>query len=198
MTALSQSARPAIAFDLDDTLIFGTPIQPKTDHIHVKVGRRRMYVVSRPGLREFLDAIANRYDIYFFTFSLPPYANAIIDSIAPNTPQDHRFYREHCVTCSGYPVKDLRLLERPLNRIAIVDDMEGSALWHLDHLIRISPWQGQDPNDSVLMNQLLPLLQILATESDFPVALRSNLSHHSYPDLYPATAQPHPDQTSRA
>jgi TFIIF-interacting CTD phosphatase-like protein len=181
------SSVPAIVFDLDETLIFGTPIAPRADHISVRVGRRRIYIVLRPGLKEFIDAASSLYDIYFFSFSLPQYANPIIDAIAPNTPQDHRLFREQCVTCSGYPVKDLRLLDRPLERVVIIDDLEGSALWQLEHLIRISPWQGQNVNDCVLMTQLWPLLKILANESDFRVALRHRLKSEDYKDLFPAT-----------
>jgi hypothetical protein len=34
-------SRPAIVFDLDETLIFTTPIPPRDPHISIRVGRRR-------------------------------------------------------------------------------------------------------------------------------------------------------------
>jgi hypothetical protein len=35
----------------------------------------------------------------------------------------------------------------------MIDELDGSALWRLEHLIRINPWQAQNVNDCVLMTQ---------------------------------------------
>jgi Dullard-like phosphatase family protein len=163
-------SRPILVLDLDETLIFAVAIRPIADHISVRVGRRRMFVLLRPGLSQFLTSISAFFDLYFFTASAKEYANQIIDAISPETPSERRFFREHCFNWCGYPVKDLRALKRPLERMLLVDDMEGSALGQPQNLIRISPWNGNDQTDSVLLDQLLPLLKSVANERNLPAA----------------------------
>jgi hypothetical protein len=120
---------------------------------------------------------------------LPQYANAIIDTIAPDTPAERRFFRQDCASSCGYPVKDLRLLGRPLHRVVIVDDVEGSALWQPNNLIRIQPWYGQDANDAVLMEELWPLLERIAEHGDLLLALSGALKKNGFANLYPASWQ---------
>jgi CTD small phosphatase-like protein 2 len=176
--------RPAAVFDLDETLIFGSSIRPQGECLTIRIGRRRVYVKTRPGLPLFLKSVKGFFDVYFFTYSTPAYANAVIDSIAPDTPQDHRLFREDCVSHSGYPLKDLRLLHRPLHRLVMVDDVEGSALMHPKNLVRIGPWLGQDEDDSVLMKELWPLLKAVAGENDLPAAVVKHFSQNSYTELF--------------
>jgi RNA polymerase II subunit A small phosphatase-like protein len=175
---------PAVAFDLDETLVLGTSLQPPSDHFSVRVGRQKVFVSPRPGLVEFMKKVSSVFDVYFFTFSLPAYAKPVIDAIAPETPADHCLFRNQCTEYSGYPVKDLRLLHRPLERVIIVDDMEGSALLQPSNLIRVTPWHGQNLDDRVLTEQLWPLLQSIADESDLPLALHRNLNQQKYKDLF--------------
>ena len=113
-----------LVLDLDETLVFASAIKPQGDSIAVKVGRRRMFVRMRPGVVDLIKQISALFEVFFFTASSREYANQIIDAIAPDTPESHRFFRESCVTRCGYPVKDLRLLERPMSRILIVDDSD--------------------------------------------------------------------------
>jgi TFIIF-interacting CTD phosphatase-like protein len=130
-----------------------------------------------------LESVSRRFDIYFFTASERDYANQVIDAIAPATPHDHRFFRDACFTCAGYPVKDLRLLQRPLTRILIVDDIEGSAMFQPENLIRIVPWYGRE-DDNVLATELLPLLVQCADQTNLPVAFRHTVARDSFCSLY--------------
>lgn len=170
-------------FDLDETLVFSSPIRPDGEAISVKVGRRRMFVRMRPGVIDFIQTVSSFFEVFFFTASSREYANQIIDAIAPETPEDHRFFRDSCITYCGYPVKDLRLLERPMDRILIVDDMEGSALMQPNNLIRISPWHG-DESDGVLMEQLMPVLLGIACEPDLPSACMKYMNQYQVSQLF--------------
>jgi Dullard-like phosphatase family protein len=168
-----RSSRPALVFDLDETLIFASTISPASLSIPIRVQRRRVYVRTRPGVHDLISSIASVFDIYFFTASAPEYANPIIDAIAPGTPADHRFFRDNCILSYGYAVKDLQILRRPLNRVLLVDDLEGSALNQPENLIRITPWNGTDESDRVLVAELLPLVMSLANEESLPTAFQS-------------------------
>ena len=172
-----------LVLDLDETLVFASAIKPQGDSIAVKVGRRRMFVRMRPGVVDLIKQISALFEVFFFTASSREYANQIIDAIAPDTPESHRFFRESCVTRCGYPVKDLRLLERPMSRILIVDDMEGSALMQPKNLIRVSPWYGDD-NDKVLIEQLMPVLLGIACEADLPTACLRVMDQQQFPELF--------------
>ena len=81
--------RPAIAFDLDDTLVHATPIAPKKVNVHdyftITVHRRKMYVQKRPNLHNFLERIAKLYDIYFFTSSTK---GSFVENLAERTSFD--------------------------------------------------------------------------------------------------------------
>jgi TFIIF-interacting CTD phosphatase-like protein len=138
----------------------------------------------RPGVADFIKSVSPLFDLYFFTSSTPEYSNPIIDAIAPGTPAHHRFTRDNCAMHSGYAVKDLRLLDLPVNRIVLVDDIEGSAILQPRNLIRIAPWYGTDEHDNVLLKQLLPVLEILATEEDLPVAFQRALNKSQVADLH--------------
>jgi TFIIF-interacting CTD phosphatase-like protein len=129
-----------------------------------------------------LKSVSQDYDIFFFTASTREYANPIIDAIAPETPPERRFFRDSCTQSYGYSVKDLRKIGRPLNRVLLVDDLEGSALMQPGNLVRIAPWQGGE--DAALLDQLLPLLQEIVGETDLPKAVRSSAQRHAPKDLF--------------
>jgi Dullard-like phosphatase family protein len=177
------SPLPALVLDLDETLVFATTIRQTTSAIPIRVGRRRVYVRTRPGLTDFLDAVSERFDVYFFTAAERQYANQIIDAIAPGTPDSRRFFRENCAHFSGYPVKDLRLVNCPLHRVLIVDDLDGSALLQPQNLVRVSPWSGADEDD-VLLSELLPALLACSVHSDLPQAFQEALTQRQFSAIY--------------
>jgi Dullard-like phosphatase family protein len=173
----------AIAFDLDDTLVLTTQVKPESgDFFTVRVRRRLAYVRIRPGLMEFLEHVRKLFDVFFFTASQPEYANQVIGKIAPTIPPCRRFCRDSCRYQSGYLVKDLRVLRRPLTRVLIVDDCPGSALTNPHHLIRVKPWTG-DSKDDLLMSRLLPILQNIAHEDDLAQSANEMIPKYAYGDI---------------
>jgi Dullard-like phosphatase family protein len=180
----SEYVCPAIVLDLDETLISTSLIRPESESIAIRVRRRQLFVRPRPGLSHFIKSLSDSFDIYFFTSSAREYANPIIDAIAPETPGERRFFRDSCIPYCGYPVKDLRLLGRPLSRVLLIDDLEGSALMQPENLIRVSAWQGIDESDNVLIQQLLPALIDIAQESDLRIAFMNSAQRHQYHGLF--------------
>jgi Dullard-like phosphatase family protein len=181
---MARDASPALVLDLDETLIFGSPIRSDAASIQVRVRNRRFFIRMRPGLADFVKSVSPVFDIFFFTASSPEYANPIIEAIVPESPTDHRFSRENCTMSSGYAIKDLRTLNRPLKQIVLVDDIEGSALFQPRNLVRIAPWYGTDENDKVLMQQLLPLLEEISKARDIPSEFRKIIDSGKMPDLH--------------
>jgi Dullard-like phosphatase family protein len=173
--------KPAVVFDLDETLVFGSPVGCPSPLAQIRVRRRKLFVRPRPHLNEFLEQIAPLFDIFFFTSSDPQYAKPIIDAMAPETPEQNRFFRDDCTPQSGYFVKDLRRLNRPLSSVILIDDMDGSAIFQPENLVRIAPWYGSDQADDVLMGQLLPILIEIHAAPDLPEALEKAIAHHSFP-----------------
>lgn len=175
--------RPAVALDLDDTLIRSTLLKPKdTDFFTVRVGRRRIYVQVRPGVEKFLKKIQKQYDVFIFSASHSEYGNQIIDQIAPGIAGCRRFFKESCVCEAGYSVKDLSILRRPLSKTILIDDMVGSGMRNPDNLIKIEPWNG-NKEDSVLEKELLPLLEKIAMENDVTEGIKWAMMKHNYTNL---------------
>ena len=174
---------PAVVFDLDETLVYASVVKPAAECIDIKVGRRKVYVRVRPGVREMIKQVSEMFDVFFFTASEPQYANQIIDAIAPDTPVSHRFFRDSCKCQCGYSVKDLKLIGRPLNRVLIVDDIEGSAIMQPGNLVRIAPWLG-DKDDDVITSKLCPMLMRIACEADLPSAFRNHAKENELSGLY--------------
>lgn len=175
--------RPAIALDLDDTLIRSSLLKPKDkEFFTVRVGRRRIYIQVRPGLETFLKKVQKHYDVFIFSASHSEYGNQIIDQIAPDIASCRRFFKDSCVCEAGYSVKDLSILRRPLTKTILVDDMAGSGMRNPDNLIKIEPWNG-NREDSVLVKELLPLLENIVMENDMTEGVRQAMLRHSYANL---------------
>lgn len=177
------SIRPVIVLDLDDTIINCSLIRKSSYSFSIKIGNhQRAYINSRPGLHEFLKEVSSMFEIFFFTASSNIYGNQIINIMAPETPDNHRLFRDSCKNIFGYSVKDLSILDRPMNKIMLIDDIHGSALLQPDNLIRITPWNGKD-DDSVLLEQLLPVLVRIKDENDLPNAFKKIINSEHFEDL---------------
>jgi Dullard-like phosphatase family protein len=158
--------RPAIVFDLDETLVHTSLIAPRSgEFFTVRARRRHIFVQTRPGLAEFLTRIQKLYDVFFFTACPADYGNLLINQIAPEIRPCRRFFKDSCKCFSGYLVKDLSILRRPMDQILLVDDIAGSALANPMNLIRVKAWIG-DPTDRVLLENLLPILENVALYPD--------------------------------
>jgi Dullard-like phosphatase family protein len=165
----------ALVLDLDETLVHGMLTPPVNGaYIRIRIRRRQVYVQMRPGLSDFLARVQRIYDVFFFSASLPEYANEIISKIAPGVRSCRRFFRDSCQAVSGYLVKDLSVLKRPLGQTLLVDDIAGSALANRANLVLVKPWMG-DPADRILTDSLLPFLEEIALSTDVTLAAREIL-----------------------
>lgn len=164
----SNSTKPTIVVDLDETLVHVTPIVPnymnKNNYFRIIIKKRKFYVQMRPYLQTFLDRLSNFYEICVFTASEKDYANKIIDKILPNVKNCFRFFRDSCVNCAGYFVKDLNAINCPIKQTLLIDDIAGSALNNPKNLVKIRPWNGEEGDE--ILNQLASILEKIAFDVD--------------------------------
>ncbi|KAH1055935.1 hypothetical protein J1N35_034000 [Gossypium stocksii] len=117
-----------IVLDLDETLVHSSQDPPpKTYDFMIKPSiyglRMNFYVLKRPGVDEFLEAISKKYEVVVFTAGLEPYASLLLDILDPKGLISHRLYRDSCKQLGrGRFIKDLSKIGRDLKQVVIVDD----------------------------------------------------------------------------
>eukprot|EP00571_Detonula_confervacea_P012831 CAMPEP_0172301092 /NCGR_PEP_ID=MMETSP1058-20130122/3045_1 /TAXON_ID=83371 /ORGANISM="Detonula confervacea, Strain CCMP 353" /LENGTH=421 /DNA_ID=CAMNT_0013011089 /DNA_START=109 /DNA_END=1370 /DNA_ORIENTATION=+ len=133
------SGKKCLVLDLDETLVhssfravpgadFVIPVQIE-DVVHF------VYVAKRPGVDEFLIEMAKHYEIVIYTASLNKYADVLLDLLDPQRVIRTRLFRESCVFYEGNYVKDLCLLNRPLEECIIIDNSPASYMFHPENAI---------------------------------------------------------------
>ncbi|KAG2422865.1 hypothetical protein HXX76_015697 [Chlamydomonas incerta] len=166
-----------VLLDLDGTLVSSytprrAPRLPPYVRTHVvgtgsKLNPAGVFVVERPGLTEFLEELASFSEVIIFTAGLEDYAKPIIDAIDPTGRLfAHRIYREGTLRTDYYQcVKDMARLNRDLRRTVLVDDTPLAFLHQPDNGVPVLGFRG-DPDDRLLLEAVLPLMQVLAKEGD--------------------------------
>ncbi|WIA08413.1 hypothetical protein OEZ85_007851 [Tetradesmus obliquus] len=193
------AGRLTVLLDLDGTLVSSftprrAPRLPPAMKSHlVGVGSSLnpggVFVVERPGLTEFLAQLAGMSEVVVFTAGLEEYAAPIIDAIDPdNKFIAGRLYRPACTRTAHHQcIKDLHLLGRPLSRTVLVDDTPLAFLHQPANGVPVLGFRG-DPDDRLLMEAVLPLLQTLAGAPDVRTVLERRFDmmnwfkRHGYPN----------------
>jgi CTD small phosphatase-like protein 2 len=145
--------RKTLIFDLDETLVHC--MGQRKGHISVKIlfpDSRECFagINLRPYLAECLEAASQLFEVVVFTASRKFYADAVINHIDPEQKYfHHRLYSDSCVKYGNFNVKDLRLLNRRLQDVVIVDNSIFSFAFQLDNGVPIIPWVN-DPLDTEL------------------------------------------------
>lgn len=141
----SISHRRTVFLDLDETLVhsntapppesFDFVVRPVIDGVPME-----FYVKKRPGVDEFLEALAAKFEVVVFTAALREYASLVLDRVDRNRLVSHRLYRDSCKQEDGKLVKDLSLAGRDLKRVVIVDDNPNSFANQPENAILIRPF----------------------------------------------------------
>lgn len=81
-----------------------------------------------------------------FTASHSSYANVVIDYLDPKRQYiKHRLFREHChLTLNGEYVKDLRIINRELKNMVLIDNAAYSYAFQPENGIPIIPYYHGD------------------------------------------------------
>lgn len=157
-----------LILDVDETLVHSSfrSQAPKTADLEIDIEVNGqpgvVYVRKRPYLKEFLEFVATRFEVVIFTASLRLYCDPLMDCLDPeNRLGRKRLFRDHCTPKNRAYIKDLSLLGRPLEKIAIIDNSPVAYYFQPRNAIPILSWF-DDPKDEELL-KLLPLLGQLAT-----------------------------------
>ena len=145
----------SLILDLDETLV----------HFKVNPDNESEGVLRvRPGIIEFLDSIDKYYELIIFTAATQEYADLLIDAVEENKIYfEHRLYRQHTVIVGNDFVKDLSRVGRPLDKIAIVDNMPQNFRLQKENGINIKAFWGEEVYDTALID-LAPILINIAKE----------------------------------
>lgn len=149
-----------LVLDLDETLVHSSfrPVPSPDFVISIELDgvTHRVYVQKRPGVDQFLEECAAKFEVVVFTASLDKYANPLMDILDPKGFVKVRLFRESCVQHYGNYVKDLSLLGRRLEDTLIIDNSPFSYMFQPDNAIPITSWFN-DRSDRELYD-LIPFL----------------------------------------
>ena len=158
----SVKMKSTLVLDLDETLIHSSFVRPEHYDFSISVdyqgSKMDIFVQKRPGLDQFIKAIAYDFDVFIFTASLAEYAVPVVKAMIPSFHEKRILSRMHCRALNGFLVKDLSIFQRDMSRMIIVDNSAESFMLHPQNGILISTWTG-DQNDDTLNKELLPLIK---------------------------------------
>lgn len=161
-----------LILDLDDLLI--------TSSWSREHGYR---TAKRPGLDYFLGYLSQYYEIVIFTNQLSATAAPILQKLDPyRSVITHGLFRESARYEDGKLIKDLNYMNRPLDKIIVIDTNPDHVSSHPENAILLSPWKGEvGPNSNAkeLLSYMdfLEYLALIAVD-DVRVALKSYEGTH--------------------
>lgn len=106
-----QKQKYFLVLDLDETLV------------HYQEDGDQGKFLIRPFAYEFLEEMAQYYEVMIFTAATQEYADWILNLIDRKKSIKHRFYRRHTVPDGMNFVKDLSRIGRNLAKMIIVDNV---------------------------------------------------------------------------
>ena len=171
----------SLILDLDETLV------------HFKISEENKVegvLRVRPCINEFLEKVDKYYELIIFTAATQEYADILIDAIEENKIYfEHRLYRQHTVIIGNDFIKDLSRIGRPLDKIAIVDNMPQNFRLQKENGINIKAFWGEEVYDTALADLGIILEKIaldggdirkgiLKYKDDIVKKVTSNISKH--------------------
>ncbi|CBZ27777.1 conserved hypothetical protein [Leishmania mexicana MHOM/GT/2001/U1103] len=159
-------SRKCLILDVDETLVHSSYQNTGRYDVHLPITLDRdthvnVYVAFRPHLHRFLEAVAPLFEVVIFTASLSTYCDPLMDSIDKQRILGGlRLFREHCSVVGTTYVKDLSLLGRNLDQVAIIDNSPIAYLFQQRNAIPITSWFDDSRDEELL--RLIPVLEALA------------------------------------
>lgn len=131
-------------------------------------------VFVRPYCLEFLERMAQKFEIGIFTAAREDYASKVIDILDPSGRLiNGRLYRQHCSNAAGTLVKDFRVIgNRRRENTILVDNLIYSFAADLDNGIHIKSYV--DGRDDYELEYLANVLDRLEYGDDIPQFIDTN------------------------
>ena len=182
----------SIVLDLDETLVHSSFVQiPEPDftfNLNAVPQSVPVYVLIRPHAKEFIQLLAQKFELIIFTAANQTYADYVVDQIDPKHLISYKLYKESCSDLNGATVKDLSLLNRELKKLIIVDNSKMASLLHPYNAVPVETWT-EDKTDNELMdiaNELLshadePNVYDFLVQDDNKTIMKSNENDSSKP-----------------
>ncbi|KAL6198262.1 hypothetical protein ACLB2K_028054 [Fragaria x ananassa] len=151
---LTSPEKRTVFLDLDETLVHTSATLPNRFDFIVRPIIRgtemTFYVIKRPGVDQFLQKLAEKYEVVAFTAGMREYASLVLDRLDRQGFISHCLYRDSCKEVYGKFVKDLSGLGRDLRRVVIVDDNPNSYFLQPENGISVRPFVYDDMEDGEL------------------------------------------------
>ena len=152
--------KKTLVLDLDETLVHSQFKEPPYYDLQLTVSMEErdflVFVAVRPGTLEFLEKMAEYYEVVIFTASLSKYANPLMDILDPNKLCTSRLFREHCVFRDQTYMKDMSKLGRPISDVILIDNSPNSYRPQPENALPCTSWY--DDQDDTELYSYIPLL----------------------------------------
>ncbi|KAJ4943876.1 hypothetical protein JOQ06_006369 [Pogonophryne albipinna] len=137
-----------LVVDLEETLMFSSlnVIEEAefTFNTAFQDHQYKVYMILRPHVKEFLQAMAKNYEMFVYTCAKKEYAEKILDILDPQRKLfRHRLYQDDCACVLGHYIKDLGVLGRDLAKTVVLDNAPHTYPYHLMNTIPIKSWSGE-------------------------------------------------------
>jgi len=160
--------KKTLILDLDETLVHSSFIPFQNNDIILNVDFEsvmyNIYVLVRPGAKEFIKKISKLYEIIIFTASIAKYALPLLDILDEEKNIKYRLTREHCTFLNGIYIKELKKLNRDLKDLIIVDNSPLAYAFDSDNGLPIKGWY--DDKEDKELDKIFPILEFLAKTKD--------------------------------
>ncbi len=140
-----------LVLELDDTLVHSA-------WDHAKGWR----TAKRPGVDYFLGYLSQYYEIVVFSKSSMAFAENTISKLDPyHAFISYSLFKEVCRTKDGKIVKDLSMMNRPLEKMIMIDPDRDCASLQPENNIPLDKWNGKKDDKLIA---LIPFLEYVATQ----------------------------------
>lgn len=147
-----------------------------TFHAAFQDHQYKVYMVLRPHVKEFLQAMAKIYELFVYTCAKKEYAEKILDILDPQRKLfRHRLYQDDCACVLGHYIKDLSILGRDLKKTVVLDNAPHTYPYNLLNTIPIKSWSGE--SDDRELQKLIPYMEKLSAAEDFREVLKKRKDH---------------------
>jgi len=147
-----KSGKKTLVLDLDETLVHSAFKPPGEVDIILPIDLEgktcHVYVLVRPGCKQFLKEMADYYEVIIFTASLSKYAEPLMRILdEEGVFCDHLLFREHCTYHNNSFVKDLTRIGRDMKDVIIVDNSPMSYQFQPENALPSINWY-EDKSDT--------------------------------------------------
>lgn len=113
---------------------------------------------KRPGVDYFLAYLSQFYEIVVFTTDPSYTAAPIVEKLDPyNMFITYKLFREATRMVDGVAVKDLSYLNRPLEKVILLDTHPEHVKTHPENAIILKPWKGEKGDKGLIA--MIPFLE---------------------------------------